>query len=128
MPTRRETNFDADKFLDSYEDRTASAMRDPATVKEPPKTTAKASETPATASPKEVEYMEKYLLPQKYVRVIKSGKQVAVSDEFKVKIQKLLLFFSDGGTIAGYVNNVLEQHFREFDDVIQRMFNKTKQI
>ncbi len=47
--------------------------------------------------------MEKYLLPQKYVRVIKSGKQVAVSDEFKVKIQKLLLFFSDGGTIAGYV-------------------------
>lgn len=72
--------------------------------------------------------MEKYLLPQKYVRVIKSGKQVAVSDEFKVKIQKLLLFFSEGGTIAGYVNNVLEQHFREFDDVIQRMFNNTKQI
>lgn len=51
MPTRRETNFDADKFLDSYEDRTASAMRDPATVKEPPKTAAKATETPATASP-----------------------------------------------------------------------------
>ena len=72
--------------------------------------------------------MEKYLLPQKYVRVIKSGKQVAVSDEFKVKIQKLLLFFSGGGTIAGYVNYVLEQHFREFDDVIQRMFNNTKQI
>ena len=127
MPTRRETNFDADKFLDTYEDRTASAMRDPAAPKEPPRQAAKAPETPVP-SPKEVEYMEKYLLPQKYVRVIKSGKQVAVSDEFKVKIQKLLLFFSEGGTIAGYVNNVLEQHFREFDDVIQRMFNNTKQI
>ena len=102
MPTRRETNFDADKFLDTYEDRTASAMRDPAAAKEPPRQAAKAPETPVP-SPKEVEYMEKYLLPQKYVRVIKSGKQVAVSD-------------------------VLEQHFREFDDVIQRMFNNTKQI
>lgn len=128
MATRRETNFDADKFLDSYEDRTASVMRDtvPRVSKDPGHVPP--SEATSDPSPKEVEYMEKYLLPQKYVRVIKRGKQVAVSDEFKVKIQKILLFFSEGGTITGYVNNVLEQHFREFDDIIQRMFNNTKQI
>lgn len=74
-------------------------------------------------SNRELEYMERFILNSKYRRVSRKGKQVSVSEEFKLKMQKLMLFFSEGGSITEYVNNVLEQHFKEYDDIIKRMFN-----
>lgn len=71
-------------------------------------------------SDRELDYMEKFILRRRYSRISRKGKQVSVSEDFKIKIQKLMLFFSDGGSITEYVNNVLEQHFEEYDDKIGR--------
>lgn len=76
-------------------------------------------------SDRELDYMEKFILRRRYSRISRQGKQVSVSEDFKIKIQKLMLFFSDGGSITEYVNNVLEQHFKEYDDIIKRMFNNS---
>lgn len=123
MAKKKESTFDPDKFLDTYEEGVpcATTGTSPESVSKPQEQRQSASSTD-----RELDYLQKYVHQKKYISVIRKGKQVAVCDEFKVKIQKLLLFFSDGGTITSYVNNVLEQHFREYDDVIQRMFNDTK--
>lgn len=130
MARKREPGFDADKFLERYEEnashtttapKTPAPSETPAPLKRtiPDKTTA--DSTPL--SNRELEYMENFILKNKYRRISRKGKQVYISEEFKLKMQKMMLFFSDGGSITEYVNNVLEQHFKEYDDIIKRMFN-----
>lgn len=36
----------------------------------------------------------------------------------------MLILFSEDATIAGYIYNVLEEHFKTFDDVIQSLYKK----
>lgn len=124
---KKEPGFDADKFLDSYEETAARATSIAANRTVPDSSPPIRVETAkATLPDRELEYMENFILPNKYRRISRKGRQVYICDEFKIKIQKLMLFFSEGGSITEYINNVLEQHFREYDDVIQRMFNDTK--
>lgn len=126
---KKEPGFDADKFLDSYEE-TAARATSPATGRTPPRS-APPDSPKAEAAPqpdRELEYMEHFILRNKYRRISRKGRQVYVCDEFKMKMQKLMLFFSDGGSITEYVNNVLEQHFKEYDDIIKRMFNNSIKI
>ncbi|WP_289753562.1 DUF3408 domain-containing protein [uncultured Duncaniella sp.] len=127
MARKRESGFDADGFLDAYEEnsRNTSPPEQPAEISE--KATARpACDIAAEAlSDRELDYMEKFILQKRYSRISRKGKQVSVSEDFKIKIQKLMLFFSDGGSITEYVNNVLEQHFKEYDDIIKRMFNNS---
>ena len=130
MARKREPGFDADKFLERYEENashTTAAPETPALPETPipPERTAP-DKTVADATPlsnRELEYMESFILKNKYRRISRKGKQVYISEEFKLKMQKMMLFFSDGGSITEYVNNVLEQHFKEYDDIIKRMFN-----
>lgn len=124
MARKREQGFDPDKFLERYEENashTTSASETPVPSERsiPDKTIA--DSTPL--SNRELEYMESFILKNKYRRISRKGKQVYISEEFKLKMQKMMLFFSDGGSITEYVNNVLEQHFKEYDDIIKRMFN-----
>lgn len=130
MARKREPGFDADKFLERYEENASHTTAPPGTPTSsdtpaapertvPDKTVA--ASTPL--SNRELEYMENFILRNKYRRISRKGKQVSVSEEFKLKMQKLMLFFSEGGSITEYVNNVLEQHFKEYDDIIKRMFN-----
>lgn len=131
MAKKQESTFDPDKFLDCYDERTPSANTDAPAKPKPQPPAEPLSKPPAPSSVKntdrELDYLEKFIQQKEYSQVMRKGKQVAVCEDFKLKIQKLLLFFSDGGgTITGYVNNVLEQHFREYDYVIQKMFNNTK--
>ncbi len=130
MARKREQGFDADKFLERYEENashTTSAPKTPVPPETPisPERTVPdktvAANTPL--SNRELEYMESFILKNKYRRISRKGKQVYISEEFKLKMQKMMLFFSDGGSITEYVNNVLEQHFKEYDDIIKRMFN-----
>ena len=114
MARKREQGFDPDKFLERYEENASH--------------TTSASETPvpseaSVSSNRELEYMESFILKNKYRRISRKGRQVYISEEFKLKMQKMMLFFSEGGSITEYVNNVLEQHFKEYDDIIKRMFN-----
>lgn len=130
MARKREQGFDADKFLERYEENASHTTAAPETPVPPetpisPKRTVPdktvAANTPL--SNRELEYMESFILKNKYRRISRKGKQVYISEEFKLKMQKMMLFFSDGGSITEYVNNVLEQHFKEYDDIIKRMFN-----
>lgn len=124
MARKREHGFDADKFLERYEENAAHTTAPP-DEPPPPRETASVStaDSGASLSSRELEYMENFILKSKYRRISRKGKQVSVSEEFKLKMQKLMLFFSEGGSITEYVNNVLEQHFKEYDDIIKRMFN-----
>lgn len=130
MAKKREQGFDADRFLDNYEENASRASSPSATpTAESPHGTTDAmlpKREDASLSGRELEYMESFILQNKYRRISRKGKQVSVCDEFKLKIQKLMLFFSEGGSITEYVNNVLEQHFKEYDDIIKRMFNDIK--
>ncbi len=130
MARKREPGFDADKFLERYEENashTTAAPETPALPETPiPPEKAEPDKTVADGIPlsnRELEYMESFILKNKYRRISRKGKQVYISEEFKLKMQKMMLFFSDGGSITEYVNNVLEQHFKEYDDIIKRMFN-----
>lgn len=124
MARKREPGFDADKFLDRYEENashTTAPSETPISPERLDPDRIKAGATPL--SNRELEYMESFILKNKYRRISRKGKQVYISEEFKLKMQKMMLFFSDGGSITEYVNNVLEQHFKEYDDIIKRMFN-----
>ena len=124
MARKREPGFDADKFLERYEENASHTEAPSESTAQPERTIP--NKTTADSTPlsnRELEYMENFILRNKYRRISRKGKQVSVSEEFKLKMQKLMLFFSEGGSITEYVNNVLEQHFKEYDDIIKRMFN-----
>ena len=124
MARKREPGFDADKFLERYEENASRTVAPSESTALPERTVPDktvAANTPL--SNRELEYMESFILKNKYRRISRKGKQVYISEEFKLKMQKMMLFFSDGGSITEYVNNVLEQHFKEYDDIIKRMFN-----
>lgn len=124
MARKREPGFDADKFLDRYEENASHTTAPAETTALPERTVPDRTVADGTPlSNRELEYMESFILKNKYRRISRKGKQVYISEEFKLKMQKMMLFFSDGGSITEYVNNVLEQHFKEYDDIIKRMFN-----
>lgn len=130
MARKREQGFDPDKFLERYEENTShttSASETPvpseASVSSEKAASDKTVADGIPLSNRELEYMESFILKNKYRRISRKGRQVYISEEFKLKMQKMMLFFSDGGSITEYVNNVLEQHFKEYDDIIKRMFN-----
>lgn len=130
MARKREQGFDADKFLERYEENASHTTATPETPASPETPISSERTVPdktvvanTPLSNRELEYMENFILKNKYRRISRKGKQVYISEEFKLKMQKMMLFFSDGGSITEYVNNVLEQHFKEYDDIIKRMFN-----
>lgn len=150
MADRQPVTFDSKKFLDDYE-KNASHVRLPsATVK------SEDTDTPVKDNPKqevrkkpearpkpeashkqdagsgqsarEVEYMENFIIPRKYARISRKSKQVPICEEFKKRIQKLMVFFSECGTITEYVNNVLDKHFKDYEDVIRHMSDNNLKI
>ena len=130
MARKREQGFDPDKFLERYEENashTTSASETPvpseASVSSEKAASDKTVADGIPLSNRELEYMESFILKNKYRRISRKGRQVYISEEFKLKMQKMMLFFSEGGSITEYVHNVLEQHFKEYDDIIKRMFN-----
>lgn len=123
MAIQKREAFDADKFLDSYEENakmagltTSGANHDTRQTKQE----MKVRQMPTLAK-RDSAYLEQFLLQNKYNGVRQSGKQVFISNDFKKRIQRLVLFFSDGGSITGYVNKVLEQHFKDYEDVITKL-------
>ena len=150
MANRDPVNFDTKKFLDNYEEN-ASHVRLPSatvtsadaetSVKVRPKPEVKKraddrpkqDEKPQSGADdqtldREMEYMENFIIPKKYARISRKSKQVPICEDFKKKIQKLMVFFSECGTITEYVNNVLDKHFQDYDDVIQHMSDNNLKI
>lgn len=152
MADRQPVTFDTQKFLDDYEKRashislasaTAQSSNPDTPDKDKPKQEVRKkaegkSRPEAKVEPKpdsdsgpldrEMEYMENFILPKKYSRISRKSRQVPISEDFKRKIQKLLIFFSECGTITEYVNNVLDKHFQDYDDVIRHMSDNNLKI
>lgn len=72
----------------------------------------------------EAEFLKRFVADSDFTSVTKRGRQISVSNEHRRKIQKMLILFSEDMTIAGYIYNVLEEHFKAFDDVIQSLYKK----
>ena len=125
MAKKKEPNFNADKFLEEYEESTSAVPTASLPQEKSPENSVAADSASKPLSDRELEYMQTFILQNRYGKISRKGKQVTVSEEFKKKIQKLMLFFSEGGSITEYVNNVLHRHFEEYDDVINRMFNNS---
>ena len=129
------TDFDAEGFLDSYREDAAPTYR--TSRKEPP------AELPPTKAAKD-ELAKKPVTPDRTDRedlflktfvenrpvdaFNKKGRQVMVVNEFRQKILKIKALFEEDCTIAQYVHNVLAKHFEDFDDVLQSLFKKSKQL
>lgn len=144
MATKTPVDFDTDKFLDNYEEnashiKLSSIMAGseesdtPANDKQKPQvkktTEVKLKTGNATdLSERKIEYLENFIIPKKYARISRKSKQVPICEDFKKKIQKLMVFFSECGTITEYVNNVLDKHFQDYDDVIQHMSDNNLKI
>lgn len=143
MPKDLNTDFDAQAFLDSFEEegkpkrrkaKTGSEKSPPAEL--PPETPEMdyrdvIAKTPIsnTRSDKEEDYLHSFVLDCPINTFYKKGRQVVVVNEQRRKILKILaLFGEDEGNIARYVYNVLEHHFKEFDPIIQGLFRKCRQI
>lgn len=58
----------------------------------------------------------------------KKGRQVMVVNEFRHKILKIQALFNEDLSIAQYVHNVLAQHFRDVEPILQSLYQKSKQF
>lgn len=128
MANRKEVSFDAEKFLDCYEDkvRAMPPITGYSCAKKSPPSQSLNKEVIENMSERDTAYLEQFVTHSQCNSVRRDGKQVFISNNFKVKIQRLVAFFSDGGSITGYVNNVLEQHFKEYEDVVNRLNDSLK--
>ncbi len=72
----------------------------------------------------EEDFIERFVTRTRFTKVSQNGKQVAVSERHLKKIRKVTLLFGDGSTLSGYLYNVLEEHFREFDPILQTLLQK----
>lgn len=144
MAKNYDVEFDSDNFVDTFaEDAEPTFTPSPAgTKKKPAKATSVSmpQETqprqptgnidtrgapPDSGYTKEEEaFIERFLTRTRFTKVSQNGKQVAVSDKHLKKIRKLTLLFGEGATLSGYLYNVLEEHFRQFDPILQSLLQK----
>lgn len=144
MAKNYDVEFDSDNFVDTFaEDAEPTFTPSPAgTMKKAAKATSVSmpQETqprqptgnidtrgapPDSGYTKEEEdFIERFLTRTRFTKVSQNGKQVAVSDKHLKKIRKLTLLFGEGATLSGYLYNVLEEHFRQFDPILQSLLQK----
>ncbi len=138
---KKEENFNADDFIESFRE---DAMPTFHSVKKPKKEndsedtkTENATDGEKVSkmeiakeiidldlSTAEEKFIRTFVADSEYTSVAKRGRQISVCNEHRRKIQKMLILFSEDTTIAGYIYNVLEEHFKTFDDVIQSLYKK----
>ena len=144
MAKNYDVEFDSDNFVDTFAEDAA-----PTFTPSPAGTKKKTTKSPSVSMPQETqprqptgntdtrgappdsgytkeeeEFIERFLTRTRFTKVSQNGKQVAVSDRHLKKIRKLTLLFGEGATLSGYLYNVLEEHFRQFDPILQSLLQK----
>lgn len=129
------TDFDAESFLDTYREDAAPTYRNsrkPAPAEPPPTKAEKdtLAKTPVNAERTETEdaFLRTFVENRPVESFNKKGRQVMVVNEFRKKILKIQALFGEDCTIAQYVHNVLAKHFEDYDEVLQSLFKKSKQL
>ncbi|GEM_PF-1174655 len=126
---------DAQDFLDGYrEDAMPSyrkAKREPSATESPPAVVkeelARKPVTPDRTK-EEDEYLRTFVEECPINAFNKKGRQVMVVNEFRHKILKIQALFNEDLSIAQYVHNVLAEHFREVEPILQSLYQKSKQF
>lgn len=126
---------DAQDFLDGYrEDAMPSyrkAKREPLATESPPaEVKDELARKPVTPdrTKEEDEYLRTFVEDCPIDAFNKKGRQVMVVNEFRHKILKIQALFNEDLSIAQYVHNVLAEHFREVEPILQSLYQKSKQF
>lgn len=146
MAEEKTGGFSAEKFLDSYPDAATPRSNKIKKTRDtpvsdipepPPKNEVKpqklqeARQTYSQAtqveefSEQERQYLSDFVTERVPVRFSKTGKQVAISQNFHNKIMRIITIFGNGDmTIGGYLDNIIRKHFEEFTPLIQSMLDQ----
>lgn len=131
------TGFDnqyAQDFLDVYQDAMPTyrkAKKDPATESPPTaETREELTRIPVTPdrTKEEDEYLKTFVETCPIDAFNKKGRQVMVVNEFRHKILKIQALFNEDLSIAQYVHNVLAQHFKDVEPILNSLYQKSKQF
>lgn len=134
MASEKEIQKQGDQFLHALRpkpippaSRTDSKNASPAPVVEkPPKVRSPAPPDTDGVS----EYMNTFIYDRSNLNFRKSPRQVLVNRDMHELIQRITLIIGENEiSVAGYVNNVLSLHLKEYDGLIHRLlkekFNNT---
>ncbi|MCX4278972.1 DUF3408 domain-containing protein [Muribaculum sp.] len=127
-------NQDAQDFLDVYQDAMPTyrkAKKDPATESPPTaETREELTRIPVTPdrTKEEDEYLKTFVETCPIDAFNKKGRQVMVVNEFRHKILKIQALFNEDLSIAQYVHNVLAQHFKDVEPILNSLYQKSKQF
>ena len=68
------------------------------------------------------QYKKAFLLPVGFRA--RDGKSVYISPEFHEKLSRIVFMLGKGNiTITDYLYNILDQHFKDFNEEIKTMYN-----
>ena len=128
-------NKEAQEFLDIYGSRARPLYREPKREPPPavpPEISVKEELARIPVSPdrtkEEDEYLRTFVETCPIDAFNKKGRQVIVVNEFRRKILKIQALFNEDLSIAQYVHNVLEQHFKDVGPILQSLYQKSKQF
>lgn len=130
MAKKLDVDIDPGKFLDSFRpEMPAPAAHENAGTDEniQDKATRQSGKTPGKAEKEEIlqeeEYLEYFLHAPK--TPICSGKTAYIRKKYHERIQRIVQVIGKNGiSLSVYVDRVLEQHFREKEEVIRRLYKK----
>lgn len=131
MAKKLDVDIDPGKFLDSFRpEMPASAPAGDATAgkKAAVKAAGEKAKTPQkhadSVGEDEAEYLERFLNAPKIP--VCSGKTAYIRQSYHERIQRIVQVIGRNGlTLSVYVDRVLEQHFREYEEVIRRLYKKS---
>lgn len=130
MAKKLDVDIDSGKFLDSFRPEMPAtvAPESPGTGGNAPAKEASPKEKPQAkakkdAMGKEEEYLERFLHVPRIP--VCSGKTAYIRKGYHERIQRIVQVIGKNGlTLSVYVDRVLEQHFREYEEVIRRLYKK----
>lgn len=130
MAKKLDVDIDPGKFLDSFRpEMPAPSAHENAGMDEniQDKATRQLEKTPGKAKKEETlqeeEYLEHFLHAPK--TPICSGKTAYIRKKYHERIQRIVQVIGKNGiSLSVYVDRVLEQHFREKEEVIRRLYKK----
>ena len=125
-----DVDIDPGKFLDSFRpEMPAPAAQESAGTNEnvADRATSVTEKPPAKTrkeeAKKEEAYLERFLYAPRVP--VCSGKTAYIRKSYHERIQRIVQVIGKNGlTLSVYVDRVLEQHFREYEEVIRRLYRK----
>ena len=131
MAKKYESDVDADEFIRSFREEPSSTgglkrIQVPQGPAAAHSETAQPHNTPRPGRPKvvsksdEEDFSERFVRNNTHMRPKNKYLMVEISPEYIKKIKRILSYEDGGCSVKAYVNNVLAEHFKEFDEIIKK--------